>query len=83
MNGDRKLFRQQIRRSLLIEELLKIEMGDRSKVALAEARAYYEKNPKLFHHAELFAFQTISIMPAETSSAEVKQKARQARARMR
>ena len=76
LNGDRKLFRQQIRRSMLIEALLKAEVGDKSKVSLAEARAYYDKNPKLFHHAELFAFQTISIMPAENSSADVKQKAR-------
>jgi parvulin-like peptidyl-prolyl isomerase len=77
LNGDRKVFRQQIRRSMLIEALLKAEVGDKSKVSLAEARAYYDKNPKLFHHAELFAFQTISIMPAEDSSAEVKQKAKE------
>jgi len=77
MNGSRQQFRQQIRRSLLIEALLKIEVGDKSKVSLAEARAYYDKNPKLFHHAELFEFQTISIMPPENASAEVKQQARQ------
>ena len=77
MNGSRQQFRQQIRRSLLIEALLKIEVGDKSKVSLAEARAYYDKNPKLFHHGELFEFQTISIMPPETASVEEKQKARQ------
>ena len=75
MNGDRKRFRQQVRRSLLIEALLKIEVGDKSRVSPAEARAYYDKNPKKFHHAELFGFQTISIMPAENSGADVKQKA--------
>ncbi len=76
LNGDMKLFRRQVRRSLLIDALLKQEVGDRSKVTLAEARAYYDKNPKLFHHAELFGFQTISIMPAENSNADVKAQAR-------
>jgi parvulin-like peptidyl-prolyl isomerase len=77
MNGSRELLRKQIRRSLLIEALLKIEVTDKSKVSLAEARAYYDKNPKLFHHGELFAFQTISIMPPETASPEEKQRAKQ------
>ncbi len=76
LNGSMQLFRQQIRRSLLIDALLKAEVGDKSKVSLAEARAYYAKNPKLFHHAELFEFQTISIMPAENSNADVKAQAR-------
>jgi len=77
LNGSRQLFRRQIRRSLLIDALLKTEIGDRSKVSLAEARAYYDKNPKLFQHGELFAFQTISIMPPENASPDVKQQARQ------
>lgn len=77
LNGSREQLRRQIRRSLLIEALLKTEVGDRSKVSLAEARAYYEKNPKQFEHGELFGFQTISIMPAENASPEVKQQAKQ------
>jgi parvulin-like peptidyl-prolyl isomerase len=76
LNGSLQQFRQQIRRSLLIEALLKAELDDRSKVSLAEARAYYDKNPKLFRHAELFGFQTISIMPAEDAGADVQQQAR-------
>jgi parvulin-like peptidyl-prolyl isomerase len=77
LNGSMQLFRQRIRRSLLIEALLKAEVSDKSKVSLAEARAFYAKNPKPFHHAEFFGFQTISIMPQENASAEVKQQARQ------
>jgi peptidyl-prolyl cis-trans isomerase SurA len=76
LDGSRQRFRQQIRRSLLIEALLKTEIGDRSKVSLAEARAYYDKNPKAFQHAELFAFQTISIMPPANAGADVQQQAR-------
>jgi len=76
MNGSEQQLRQKIRRSLLIEKLLKIEVSDRSQVSLAEAHAYYDKNPKMFRHAELFGFQTISIMPAENANAEVRQQAR-------
>ena len=76
MNGSRQALRRQVRRSLLIDAMLKIEVGDRSKVSLTEARAFYEKNPKLFEHGERFAFQTISIMPPENASADIKQQAR-------
>ena len=75
-NASMEQFRRLIRRSLLIDALLKIEVGDRSKVTPAEARAYYDKNPKKFYHAELFGFQTISIMPAPDANAEVRQQAR-------
>jgi peptidyl-prolyl cis-trans isomerase SurA len=75
-NGSLQVMRRQIRRSLLIEALLKAELNEKSKVSLTEARAFYDKNPKQFQHGELFAFQTISIMPADDSSAEVKQQAR-------
>lgn len=76
LNGSMDRFRQQVRRSLLIEALLKAELDDRSKVTLAEARTFYDKNPKTFQHAEMFGFQTISIMPAENANAEVQQQAR-------
>ncbi len=76
LNGSREKFREHIRRSLLIEALLKAEVTDKSKVSLTEARAYYDKNPKLFHHGELFGFQTISIMPPENAGSDVRQEAR-------
>ena len=77
MGGSEDRLRQQVRRSLLIDKMLKMEVGDRSKVTEAEARAYYDNNRKKFYHPELFAFQTISIMPKDDASAEAKQKARQ------
>ena len=63
MGGSEDRLRQQVRRSLLIDKMQKIEVGDRSKVTEAEAQAYYTNNRKKFFHPELFAFQTISIMP--------------------
>ncbi|HVI07650.1 MAG TPA: peptidyl-prolyl cis-trans isomerase [Candidatus Binatia bacterium] len=64
MQGSKQELRKQIRRSLLIEELLKQEVNDKSKVSLIQARAYYDKNPNAFHYGEKFAIQTISIMPS-------------------
>ncbi len=75
MQGSKQLLRQQIRRSLLIEELLKVEVSNKSKVSLVEARAYYDKNPEAFRYPETFAIQTISIMPSDKASDEVKKQA--------
>ena len=77
MKGSTQLLRKQIQRSLLIEALLKLEVTDKSTVSLAEARAYYEKNPLAFRYSENFSIQTISIMPSEKASDEVKKEARQ------
>jgi len=63
MHGSRQTLRQQIERSLLIEEVLKAEVDDKSAVSLAEVRAYYEKNPARFTQPESFSFQSISILP--------------------
>ena len=57
------MLRKQIRRSLMVDALLKAEVEDKSKVTLAEARAYYDKNPNPFRYQENFSIQTISIMP--------------------
>ena len=76
MQGSRQLLRRQIRRSLLVDALLKAEVEDKSKVSLAEVRVYYDKNPKPFQYKESFSIQTISIMPPDKASDEVKKEAR-------
>ncbi len=76
MQGSKQVLRKQIRRSLLIEALLKAEVEDKSKVSLAEARAYYDKNPKLFLYGEKLSIQSISIMPSEKAGDEAKKEAR-------
>jgi parvulin-like peptidyl-prolyl isomerase len=63
MHGSEQKLRQQIRRSLLIERVLKSDVEAKSAVTQAEVRAYYEKNPARFQQAETFAFQSISIIP--------------------
>lgn len=63
--GSEKLLREKIRRSLLIEALLKIEVENPSAISPLELRAYYDKNPAQFEHPELYTFQTISVLPPE------------------
>jgi parvulin-like peptidyl-prolyl cis-trans isomerase-like protein/SurA-like protein len=63
--GSEKLLHEKIRRSLLIDTALKAQVEDRSAVSMAEARAYYDKNPARFEYPESFAFQTISFLPPD------------------
>jgi hypothetical protein len=65
VHGSQQLLRARIRRSLLIDQMLKTEVTDNSVVSVAEAKAYFDKNPDKFRIPESFAFQTISILPPE------------------
>jgi len=75
-SGSRERLREKIRRSLLIDALLEIEVASKAKVTLAEAKAYYEKNPAPFQYPESFAFQTISILPPEKATPKQLQEGR-------
>jgi parvulin-like peptidyl-prolyl isomerase len=78
MQGSKQVLRQQIRRSLLVDLFLKLEVTDKAQVTLAETRAYYDNNPNVFRYSESFNIQTISILPSDKASDEVKKQARQA-----
>jgi parvulin-like peptidyl-prolyl isomerase len=75
MGGSEQNVTNKIGRSLLIEEVLKAEVQDKSAVTLAELRAYYDKNPAKFRIPESFTFQTISVLPPQKPTAEQKQEA--------
>ena len=75
-NGSQLLLREKIRRSLLIDALLEGEVAAKSKVTLAEAKAYYDKNPAPFQYPESFAFQTISVLPPEKATPKQLQEGR-------
>ena len=75
-NGNEKALRDKIKRSLLIDQLLKSEVEAKSIVSPAEVRAYYDKNPGHFRYPESFAIQTISIIPPENASAAQLQEAK-------
>src|ERR1035441_1798558 len=74
--GARQLLRQKIRRSLLIDKLLKLEVSDKAKLSTTQLRAYYDKNPERFTYGESFTLQTISIFAAKDTSAKVKEETR-------
>lgn len=67
--GSEKALNAKIRRSLLIDQYLKLEVNNKSTVTFAEAKAYYDKNPKRFEYPEGFAFQSISIIPPDNATA--------------
>lgn len=63
--GSQQQLVESIRRSLLIQQLLKTEVEQKSTVTLAEVKAYYDKNPARFEYPESYAFQTITFLPPE------------------
>ena len=67
-HGSQQLADEKIRRSLLIEALLKIEVENKCSVTPAEVRAFYDKNPARFRHSETYTFQTISVLPPENAT---------------
>jgi peptidyl-prolyl cis-trans isomerase SurA len=72
--GSTLVLRSKIKRSLLIEDLLKLEVEDKSAVSIAQARVYYDKNPQRFQYSEAFVFQSISFLPpANSTSVQVKE----------
>jgi len=71
MHGSEKQLRQQIRRSLLIERILKSDVEEKATVSPAEVQAYYAKNAKRFEQGEMFAFQSISVIPPLKAGADV------------
>jgi PPIC-type PPIASE domain/SurA N-terminal domain len=74
--GSLQVFREKIRRSLLIEALLKAELQNKATVSVAQAKAYYDKNPNEYRHGETVSIQTISIIPPANASPEIQQEAR-------
>ena len=68
--GSQQLLRAKIRRSLLIEALLKTDVDGKSVVSAAEVKQYYDKNPARFEYQEAFAFQTISVLPPAKATPE-------------
>jgi len=76
MKGDKAVLREKIRRSLLIERMLKTEVAAKAQVTPLEAKAIYLKNPAQYAHAESFRIQTISILPPQKGGPEIAKEAR-------
>jgi parvulin-like peptidyl-prolyl isomerase len=76
MHSSEQKVRQQIRRSLLIEQILKTEVELKDTVTPSEIQAYYVKNASTFKQPETFAFQSISIVPPLKDTPEQAKQAR-------
>jgi len=76
MQGSEQKLRQQMKRSLLIEQVLKTDVENKSTASLAEVQAYYAKNPAKFQQGEMFAFQSISVVPPLKDTPEQAKQAR-------
>ncbi len=74
--GSAQVLREKIRRSLIIEELLKAELQSKASVTLAQAKIYYDKHPQEYQHGETLSFQTISIIPPANGGPDVQQEAK-------
>ncbi len=62
-SGSLQVLRTKIARSLLFEDMLKVEVTDKSWISMTEVRAYYQKHLERFKLAESYALQTITVMP--------------------
>lgn len=76
MRGSEQQLRQKMRRSLLIEQVLKTDVELKATVSPAELQAYYEKNAARFSQPETFTFQSISVVPPLKATAEQAKQAR-------
>lgn len=63
-----QVLREKIRRSLLIEAMLKGDVASKATVSPLEVRAYYDKNPARFQFPESFAIQTISFVAPQNAT---------------
>jgi peptidyl-prolyl cis-trans isomerase SurA len=68
MGGSEQAVREKVTRSLLIEQVLKSDVQNRSAMTLADVRVYYDKNPARFQVPESYTFQSISILPPQHPS---------------
>jgi parvulin-like peptidyl-prolyl cis-trans isomerase-like protein/SurA-like protein len=66
--GDPKLVRAKIERTLLIDKLLRLEVANKAQVSTAQAKAYYDQHPDQFRIPEAFSFQSISFIPPQNAS---------------
>src|SRR6185369_8191446 len=75
-NNSSVVLREKILRSLLIEKMLKTEVDQKAVVTAASAKAFYDANAKRYEHDETYSFQTISIVPPDNASQQVKEDAK-------
>lgn len=74
--GSQDVLREKIRRSMLIDAVMKSDVESKAVITPAAAQAYYNANRAEFQRAESFAIQTISIIPPQNGGADVAKQTR-------
>ena len=73
-HGSKQLLEEKIRRSLLIDAYLKIEVETKCVVTPADVKAKFDQNPARFELPETYTFQSISVLPpANATAAQLKE----------
>src|SRR5215475_12231508 len=68
--GSTAKLREKIRRSLMIEDLLRVEVSQRAGVSETDVRNFYQKNPARFYTDETISIQTISLIIPDHATAD-------------
>jgi peptidyl-prolyl cis-trans isomerase SurA len=68
-HGSQQLLEEKIRRSLLIDAFLKIEVESKCVITPADLKAIYDRNPSRFQIPETYTFQSISVLPVQNATA--------------
>ena len=69
--GTEKGLRARLRRMMLVEDLLKIEINSKSVFTASQVRAYYDSHLNVFKLPQEASYQTISVVPPANSSPSV------------
>jgi len=75
-SGTEAGLRKRIERMLLIQDLIQIEVTQKSVLTPVQLRAYYKQNLEKFRLPAMVSFQSISVVPPPNSNSEVQADAR-------
>jgi parvulin-like peptidyl-prolyl isomerase len=69
-NGLTSSLRSKIRRSMMIEDLLQVEVVRKATVGEEDVKSFYQKNPSRFYSPESISVQTISLLIPEHATTQ-------------
>ncbi len=75
--GSTSRLREKIRRSMMIEDLLQVEVSQKAAVKDADVQAFYQKNPARFVAEESVSVQTISLAIPDNATPQQEASVRQ------
>jgi peptidyl-prolyl cis-trans isomerase C len=68
--GSAAKLREKIRRSMMIEDLLRAEIGQKANVSETDVQTFYQKNAARFYTDETISIQTISLIIPDHATAD-------------